>query len=377
MRETLRAYCERMQLCDLLAQWDASRNLPLTPDTVSYGSKRKVWWHCSHGHSWQAAVFTRTTGSGCPVCSGKRPKTGENDLATRYPALARQWHPEKNGALTPEMVTSGSHRTVWWRCEQGHEWCAPVKSRASGSGCPVCASRAVLPGKKDLASRFPAIAAEWHPTRNNGLLPSEIVPGSHRKVWWLCEKGHAWQAQVSSRTGSGSGCPVCSGKRVLPGENDLASQFPAIAAEWHPTQNGALVPQQVSPYSNRKVWWQCALGHTYHAAIAARTTNGSGCPYCAGRKVLPGFNDLATLAPDIAKQWHPTLNGTLTPRMVTIGTQKKVWWQCLEGHVWQAIVFSRTGAKKCGCPICAGRISAARRKKYQFMLMQAAETRAK
>ena len=65
---------------------------------------------------------------------------------------------------------------------------------------------------------------------------------------------------------------------------------------------------------------------------------GVGCPYCAGRKVLVGFNDLETLEPELAPQWHPSLNGTLTPRMVTTGSHQKVWWQCEKFRVWEATV---------------------------------------
>lgn len=363
MRESLESYCGRMERGDLLEQWDAQRNLPLTPAQLSYGSKRKVWWRCRAGHSWQAAVYTRTgTGSGCPVCSGKVPVPGETDLATRFPHLAQQWHPTRNGALTPDQVLPGSHRMVWWVCEKGHEWQAQIKSRVSGCGCPVCASRALAEEENDLVSRFPQVAAQWHPFKNGTLTPRQVFPGTSRKVWWVCEKGHEWRAAVSSRTFGGNGCPVCSGRTVLPGENDLASQYPDIAAQWHPVKNGSLKPWKVTPYANRKVWWRCQLGHEYQAPVAARTMRGSGCPYCAGRRVLPGFNDLATCEPELAKQWHPTLNGKLTPRMVTAGSHRKVWWQCSLGHVWKAVIYSRTGGRRCGCPVCAGVVK--RRRRY-------------
>jgi hypothetical protein len=154
---------------------------------------------------------------------------------------------------------------------------------------------------------------------------------------------------------------VCAGRAVRAGENDLASAFPAVAAQWHPTKNGSLTPDQVAPFSNRKVWWQCPRGHSYQAWIQHRTGRSSGCPYCAGRKVLPGFNDLATVEPKVAAQWHPELNGALTPRQVTAGSRKKVWWQCPEGHVWKAEIHSRTGPQKCGCPVCAGKVKNPRR----------------
>jgi hypothetical protein len=182
-----------------------------------------------------------------------------------------------------------------------------------------------------------------------------VTCGSHKKVWWQCDRGHQWQAMPLSRT-QGDGCPVCASKVILPGENDLASAYPTIAAQWHPTKNGGLTPEQVSPSSNRKVWWRCDLGHTYCAAVSQRTAHGSGCPYCAGRKVLPGFNDLASVEPQVAAQWHPTLNGELTAEQVTVGSRKKVWWQCPEGHVWKAVIYSRAGPLKCGCPVCAGRV---------------------
>ena len=437
MRESLASFCQRNDRADLLREWDREKNLPLTPETVSYGSKKKVWWTCKHGHHWQAAVHTRTgSGTGCPYCSGRFPIPGENDLATKYPLLAQEWNTEKNGDLTPRDVLPGSHRIVWWRCAHGHQWRAQVKSRVNGSGCPVCTNRTVQSGDNDLATQLPALAKEWHPTKNGALTPKDVVPGSRRKVWWICPKGHEYQAMISSRA-QGSGCPVCAGKKIIPGENDLASQYPAIAkewyptkngtltpdhiapasnrkvwwicdkgheyqavvstrtqrnggcpycankrvlpgfndlatkypeiaAQWHPTENGTLTPDHIAPASNRKVWWICDKGHEYQAVVSTRTQRNGGCPYCANKRVLPGFNDLATKYPEIAAQWHPTMNGSLTPDHVLPGSRKKVWWQCRSGHVWQAVVYSRTGNQRSGCPICTGYAVGKRREKYRL-----------
>lgn len=358
-------------LRDLLQQWHPTKNAPLTPEGITYGSKRGIWWRCERGHEWKAAVYTRTAGSGCPYCAGKRAWPGENDLASQRPDLAAQWHPTRNGGRTPAGVLAASHYKAWWVCEKGHVWQSMVKTRVlTGTGCPVCANRQVSPGENDLAATHPGLARQWHPEKNGSLTPADLVAGSHRKVWWRCGKGHAWQASVASRVRGGAGCPVCAGKTASPGENDLASLFPAIAAEWHPTRNGALTPEQVTPYSNRKVWWRCPLGHEYAAAVAARTTNYSGCPYCAGKKVLAGFNDLATLEPQAAAQWHPTLNGALTPEQVTAQSHKKVWWICPDGHIWKAVIYSRAGPKKCGCPVCAGRVRAGRAERYRLTLAE-------
>ncbi len=216
MRESLASFCQRNDRADLLREWDSERNLPLTPESVSYGSKKKVWWTCEHGHHWQAAVHTRTgSGTGCPICTNRTVQSGDNDLATQLPALAKEWHPTKNGALTPKDVVPGSRRKVWWICPKGHEYQAMISSRAQGSGCPVCAGKKIIPGENDLASQYPTIAKEWHPTMNGSLTPDHVLPGSRKKVWWQCRSGHIWQAVVYSRTGNQrSGCPVCTGYAV-------------------------------------------------------------------------------------------------------------------------------------------------------------------
>ena len=181
------------------------------------------------------------------------------------------------------------------------------------------------------------------------------MPGAHQKVWWRCPKGHSWQASVASHVTSNAGCPFCAGQKVLSGFNDLASLHPQLAEQWDRKKNGALTPETVSAYSNRRVWWLCDKGHSFCAVIAHRVNRESDCPYCTNRKVLPGFNDLETKEPVIASQWHPTLNGSLTPQQVTPGSSRRVWWLCENGHAWRAVVSSRTGKQRCGCPICAGR----------------------
>lgn len=354
MAESLREYCARYGRDELLEQWHPGKNGALTPDTVSYGSKRKIWWQCGRGHEWQSPPYARVgKNSGCPYCAGKKVASGR-DLRSVYPDIAAQWHPTKNGKSTPEQFLPGSHRSVWWQCGHGHEWKALIKSRIEGNGCPVCANRVVVPGENDLQTCAPLLAKQWHPAKNGALRPDRIVCGSARKVWWRCERGHEWQAEVQSRV-AGNGCPVCSGKIVVPGENDLESFYPELARQWNREKNGPLLPSQVSIYSNKRVWWRCALGHEWQSAVAARTASRSGCPYCTGRKVLPGFNDLKTVQPLVAAQWHPTLNDPLEPTMVTVGCNKKVWWRCTDGHEWKAVIYSRTGARKCGCPVCAGK----------------------
>lgn len=355
-RQTLQEFCTAQKRPELLVEWDLERNAPLTPDDVTFASHKKVWWCCRNGHSWQTAVYTRSGGAGCPYCSGRSPRSGRGSILSEcVPALADEWDSEKNAPLTPSQVTVGSHRVVWWHCPKGHDYQASVKLRVRGSGCPYCAGRAVLPEENSLAAIAPELLPEWDTEKNAPLTPGQVLAGTHRKIWWRCKKGHSWQAAAVSRIRNRTECPVCAGKKVISGENDLATVFPQLAAQWDAEKNGSLTPGAVSPNSNRRVWWKCEKGHAYCAVIAHRAQSGSGCPYCTNRKVLAGFNDLAALEPAVAKEWHPTLNGALTPEMVTVGSHRKVWWQCALGHVWKAAIYPRTGKQRCGCPVCAGR----------------------
>src|SRR6478735_6962767 len=133
------------------------------------------------------------------------------------------------------------------------------------------------------------------------------------------------------------------------------SGYPALLKQWHPTLNGELAPDEISHGSGKRIWWKCTKGPDHQWAVrAAHRVDGSGCPACAHRK-LSITNCLSTIAPSVAKQWHPKLNGKLTPRKIIAGTAQKVWWKCPKGpdHVWQAAPNRRV-YEGSGCPFCEG-----------------------
>ena len=147
-----------------------------------------------------------------------------------------------------------------------------------------------------LASQYPDLATEWHPTRNDKT-PETVAAGSSKKAWWKCSKGpdHEWEATLNHRISSGSGCPFCAGQQVSV-TNSLTSQFPELAAEWHPTKNGDLTPDKVVAGSNKKAWWKCSKGpdHEWEAVLSGRTSGGRGCPLCnSGWTVQSEARDLS------------------------------------------------------------------------------------
>ena len=352
------------QYPEVAKEWHLSKNGDLKPSEITSKNGKRVWWQClKHSdHEWEAVIYNRTVqGPGCPICNGLRTLKGFNDLQSLKPEITKEWHPTKNDPLKPTEVTCSSSKKVWWQCSAhpDHVWDARINARAKGTGCPFCSGNTVLQGFNDLTSTDPALAKEWHPTRNSDLKPTDVTKTSGKKVWWQCLKHseHEWDATVANRQ-NGTGCPICSGHKVLKGFNDLNSTDPELAKEWHPSKNGDLKPTQVTRASGKKTWWQCSThpDHEWDAKVAVRTGQGQGCPICAGRRVLEGFNDLNSTHPELAKEWHPTKNGDLEPAQVSKGSGQKVWWQCSAhpDHKWDAPVTDRAGQGQ-GCPICAGR----------------------
>ncbi len=284
----------------------------------------------------------------------------ENSLESVYPEIASTWNYDKNGKLTPSMVSSHSNKRVWWKCKNGHEWIVSINNRIRVSECPICENSRFEEGYNDLLTLYPDLAKEWNYEKNAPLTPNKVKYNTSNKVWWKCKKGHEWETIPYNRYAhTKTGCPYCAieknaVKRTIPSDgNSLADLFPNIANEWNHDKNGQLLPSMVKPKSPKKVWWKCDKGHEWEAKIQNRTILGRGCPYCSGRYVIIGKTDLETTNPALAKEWNYNKNGDLKPSEVLPHTAKKVWWMCEKGHEWQATINSRSSG--CGCPYCAGR----------------------
>ncbi len=303
------------------------------PTCFTAGSGIKKSWKCSVGHQYQAAISSRTSGRGCPICSGRQILKGFNDLQTTHPEIALQ-----ADGWDPTTVSKGSNVIKNWKCKKGHRWETSTNKRTGEkTGCPVCSNHRVLAGENDLLTTHPEIAKQM-----TGDDPTSYVSGSEKKVLWTCEHGHVYKTSVANRV-NGSRCLVCIGKQVLPGFNDLAFLFPEIALEAHDWD-----PRTVSPSSHLNLTWKCSKGHVYKRQVANRTSRPNRCPICSGHKVEKGFNDLETTHPEIALQ----ANGW-DPKEVTAGSGKKVSWRCPIGHAYLAQISNKT-ARGDKCPICSG-----------------------
>ncbi len=125
-----------------------------------------------------------------------------------YPEVASEWHPTKNGEISPEDINAKTNKKYWWLGKCGHEWDSAVSSRIKGIGCPICSNQRVQKGVNDLLTTNPEIAKEWDYEKNI-IKPDTITIGSGIKVWWKCNKcGLSWNTSPSVR--KRSGCPNCS-----------------------------------------------------------------------------------------------------------------------------------------------------------------------
>ena len=175
---------------------------------------------------------------------------------------------------------NNSDQSIEVRCLKCKEtWFTSWSEIKRKYGCPRCSNHRVSK-HNNFEFLFPQMSKEWNYEKNFPIKPSDIVAKTSKKYWWKCSFcGYdEWIVSPNSRV-SGKGCPSCSG-RVVSDKNRLSILYPEIAAEWHPTKNGDLTPDDVSYGSAKKAWWICRNGHDYFSKICDRT-NGKGCKKCS------------------------------------------------------------------------------------------------
>ena len=147
-------------------------------------------------------------GRSCGVCRGLQIQQGVNDLATTHPHLAKEWHPIKNGDLTPHNVTKGSVKKIWWCCEKyKHEWEATPNGRTRDNGCPYCSNKMVLKGYNDIATTHPHLAKYFIDEEDT----CTHTYGSAEKVKLKCpDCGHIKTMEIGRLTYKGLPCDLCS-----------------------------------------------------------------------------------------------------------------------------------------------------------------------
>lgn len=394
----------------LAKEWHPTKNGGLKPSDIAVNSHTKVWWTCQFGHEWPATIASRANGRGCKECS----KIGTSFPEQAIFYYIKKEYPDSLNTFTefgfeldiyiPSILTAIEYDGIWThknnnrfiRDNKKDKKCLEknirlIRIRENGLKRTLfaeCLERKdngsiqslqeviielfTLLGHQDctqinierdyliilhqyyeyikennLRSLYPSIAEEWHPTENGTLTPDMVTAKSSIKVKWICPRGHTYPMEIGKRT-TGRSCPICSNQLIVSGINDLQTRNPVLAKEWSP--NNKKKASEVAPFSHTKYLWICSKGHEYPASPANRS-KGRGCPICANIVIISGINDLATMRPDLIKEWDFKKN-TIDPTTVAPNTEQEVHWICPKGHEYISPISKRNSGKR-GCPYCS------------------------
>ncbi len=366
---------------DLMIEWNYEKNMDIDPNKIRPGSDKKVSWICKVcAMEWDAAIKARTKGSGCPGCNGKvgvKPVTKMNSLEGKFPEIAKEWHPTKNGDKLPSQYKYGSLEKVWWLCPNTcgyegcitHEYQATINARTNptGTGCPYCAKNSQrICYHRSLEFRYPEIAKMWHPEKNGDLKPCDVTPYTNKRVWWYCKNVcdygciHEYEQDISNKTTNMSGCPFCikTGSKNICIHNSFEFNYPKYANELHPTKNNDIDLTKITKHSKIKLWWLCPVKckygclHEYEQSIDHKS-KGTGCPFCLAYGDAKQFcyhESLEFKYPDLMKEWDYEKN-SISPKDLTPKSGFRAWWKCNKNHEWSTRIFCRTVYGNC-CRVC-------------------------
>ena len=339
---------------DLAIEWCYEKNT-ITPSEVTVSSGKKVWWRCSVcGAVWESSISHRSAGTGCPICNTKYQtsypeqaiffyiKKYYNDAINKFTELfdAQKKFGMEFDIYIPSITTAIEYDGIAWHASVESEAREIKKYRF----CREKGIRLIRIKEMDGAvpTTSPLVADQYyycsrHPSNNelsdiikqvSIYLGANIDADCQRDSLAIKEQYYAYAKKTS-----------------------VASLHPELLNEWNYKRNGAISPEMMPAGSSQPIWWICARGHEWKVSPANRCSFNSKCPFCSNKRVLAGFNDLATTHPVLLKEWDYENNVDITPQEIMAGNcKRKVWWVCKQGHRWQTTVHQRV--KGSGCPVC-------------------------
>lgn len=340
----LQDWCVQNNHENLLKEWDYTKNTDIAPNKIGYGSGRKVWWICSTCHyEWAAVITDRTQGRGCPACTGRVVVAGRNDLETwcknnKKLDILDEWDYEKNDNINPSTIHSGSNKRYWWKCKHGHSWKVAVYGRTSGSGCPKCNTQTSFPEQAILyyiKQYFPDAINRY---TEFGVELDIYIPTLKVAIEYDGVAFHETKTEIETR--KNSVCQEHDIKLIRIREEGLCEYNDCICIMRHDRHD-------IDDLDNVIKQTLIYIG-VNNTDINTKRDNVF---IMEQYKLLKLENSFAVKFPELAKEWHPTLNGNLMPENVSYGSNQKVWWLCPNGHSYKMSLKSRS--RNCICHKCA------------------------
>ena len=347
----------------LMEFWDTENN-EANPALIASHSAQDVHWKCNKcGYRWASSPRDRIRAlEGCPCCgAGKAIKPGFNDALTLHPELKSIYDPALNDGNNLSETASSSRKQFKWKCPDcGYTWSATIKNTIISSyHCPNCLNRRAIPGVNSLTDKRPDIAQLWS-SSNNDKSPSEVLLNSYYWAKWICpDCGGEYSAYVVDMVSGKTRCPYCTEARALPGFNSLADKHPDLAIIW--SHSNTKSPSELLPSSYYPAKWICPdCGGEYSAHVSDMVSGEVRCPYCTGTRILPGFNSLKALHPDLMDEWEFINNSFICdPDTISESCRVPVWWRCQrdKNHSYMMTPSERLTYQNRGresCPYCKG-----------------------
>ena len=314
-------------------------------DTYAVSSNKNTTWECENGHRFNMPVYkmTRYSSFTCPICEDIKLEVGVNDFESNYPELSKEW--SINNERKPNETIKSNNPVIKWTCKDcGHEYLAKLQDKINGFTCPVCDDRTTVKGINDLTTTHPLLAKEY--SINNERDITTVRKNIDVYALWTCPDCHSdYQYLVKDKEAGDNVCPYCNNKRVKSGFNDLLAVEPILAKRY--SIHNELPTDKILATSPSIYRWNCDnCGGEYPATI--KQIKDGYCPFCNNERVLPGFNDLATIYPELAKKY--TTNNPKPANEILYTNLTYYEWQCLDcGGIY---IASLQDVKDGYCPYC-------------------------
>lgn len=333
---------------DLAKEWNYEKNGELSPRDVMAKSGKKIWWKCSRGHEWCVSpnmrIFEHT---GCPMCS--------KEFKTSFAEQAIYYYFKKNikclnrycidnveiDIYIPSLRMGIEYDGKYFH--KGKE--AKIRERKKDEYCKLnnIDLYRIKETVEDISSNNKIF---YHNIKRQNSL-DEII---EMLLNVAKEKGAlVFDLDINVERDRKN---IYSNYISVVKSNNIKMKYPELSSEWDYEKNGNLLPEHVTSGSHKKVWWKCSKGHEWQVAVSKRTIEHTGCPYCANKKVLEGFNDMATINPQVLLEWNYEKN-EIKPTEVTSYSNKKAWWKCRNGHDFCMVIARYLEGQR--CPYCSGR----------------------
>lgn len=348
---------------EIATMYDPERNNAPVNQVPANSRDSSIWWVCTDNpeHHFQRSVTRMLEAKGrCPICTHQVVVSGQNGIAHAFPWLAELWDTEANG-IEPDKVIESANSRMSFRCDQGHTYSIGILAQLHhGPGCMVCDNSVLMDGVNSVADKYPELMTHLSPENTED--PHHLFYTTKLPLLWTCGLcGGTFAMAACNRTTDVEDCPYCNNRKALPGRNDYAAIHPELLDEYAPDNERK--PDELVVTWKTNVKWVCPTCHgEYECSPVNRKKGDNACPYCNGRRVLSGYNDLATIHPELMKEWSYPDNMIrhIDPTQISDKSSQIIWWVC-DKHsrrkTYPMKVSDRVLMQKrhmTACPYCRG-----------------------